>query len=387
MIDYKKELKKTAKIFPLLKSACIEEEIFKNIEGFELTKSLKQNNGLILFFEKNTNKITIFVQPNSIILTKNLNNLVEEITINTNLILNDRTIEKRPQGLIYTKIQKQFSNSKTFNEIVLSDLIEQRYTLTTNKLYSLYKDFNTQKKSLENLLSVIKSAEEKKMLNNYIDLYTEFSTHRNYFFSSKNSPYKDKIYPTRTYLNSEDFSYLFNITGKDNLYKIYDLYNGKINNRNEQEILLINQNLLNEDAYYLRELKGLNYLEDSLVGKSEDLDTTYLRYLETFFDTAFGYKGAIALDRDTLLKGITHHMSGIEHAKRYIEKKLGLSYYDFEQLDIDEQNKLIKEKAKEKLINKNFLNDYLKEKLENLINKPKELLNSKILRKRLSGND
>ena len=80
-------------------------------------------------------------------------------------------------------------------------------------------------------------------------------------------------------------------------------------------------------------------------------------------------------------------MSGIEHAKRYIEKKLGLSYYDFEQLDIDEQNKLIKEKAKEKLINKNFLNDYLKEKLENLINKPKELLNSKILRKRLSRND
>ena len=70
-----------------------------------------------------------------------------------------------------------------------------------------------------------------------------------------------------------------------------------------------------------------------------------MEYLKQFLDGKFGYKGDLALDRKSILSGILYQMSGPEMAKRNIEKTLGISYSEFEKLDLNQQHKLIEQKT------------------------------------------
>ena len=49
------------------------------------------------------------------------------------------------------------------------------------------------------------------------------------------------------------------------------------------------------------------------------------------------------------MKAIKHKLSAVETSKRTVERMLGIPYQEFEQLDIDEQHKLIEAKSGKKL--------------------------------------
>ena len=248
------------------------------------------------------------------------------------MLLTDRIIDKRQNGIVYSIIKKQFALSSRFNQIVLTDLVEQRFTLTRERIKSLLKNIDFNNIRLTNLLLKLIMLENKVDLKSQSDFYSEFSTHMNYYFNwecGRKLTYN--IYPTRTYLNGEDVSSVFFVDGADKLYRIYDLYNGIINPRNEIDINYINLGLLSQDAFNFKKLKGINKHEDVLVGTPlVNKNDIYINYLRKFFDQKFDYKGNIGLDRDSMLLGITYHVPGPE-------RELEIPYSEFEQLDFDEQ--------------------------------------------------
>ena len=154
---------------------------------------------------------------------------IERIAIDGNLLLTHRTLDKRQNGIVYSIIQKQFAQSSRFKQFVLTDLVEQRFTLTRDKINILFE--NTR---LAHLFLKLRMLEGKVDLKTKSDFYSKFSTHMNYYLDLEGGrKIKDNIYPTRTYLNGEEVSNIFDIDGPDKLYRIYDLYNGVINNWKE----------------------------------------------------------------------------------------------------------------------------------------------------------
>lgn len=195
--------------------------------------------------------------------------------------------------------------------------------------------------------------ERKVNITEQCDYFTKFSTHMSYYYSTLDDArkFKDTIYSTKTFLNGQDISRIYDtVDGKDKLYRIYDLYKWIINSRNENDINAINLGLLNSDAYDLMSLKEITEKEDLLVGESsQKYSEEYIDYIKEMLNDKFGYTGNIDLSRETIVTGIVYQMSGPERAKREIERKLGISYDEFEQLDLDEQHKLIEQKTGEKI--------------------------------------
>ena len=245
--------------------------------------------------------------------------------------------------MLYTKKYK--------NKNVLVDLIEDSYVFSRDKINRIIDREDFSDVRLMYILLKIKKASMENDLKDICDLHNRFSTHMNTYVQCRSGrTIKDNIYPTRTYLNGEEFSSLFDINDDaDKLYKVYDLYNGLINTRNENDINSINLGFLSEDVFGFRKLKGITSQEDELVGRSNlEVSNDYINYLSKLFYDKFGYKGEIKTDRESLLKGITYKMSGPELAKRMVERKLGISWEEYESLDFDEQQKIIESKTGKK---------------------------------------
>ncbi len=351
MIDLDKKLEMAYKCCEPLKVECIKKELNTQLEGYKLENIERQNGEWTVYFKyQNEARIMLSISFNKFSIMKNIYNKVEKITVDKDMLLTDRVVDKRQNGIIYSIIKKQFALSSRFNQIVLTDLDEQRFTITREKIKSLLKNIDFNNIRLTNLLLKLIMLENKVDLKSQSDFYSEFSTHMNYYFNwecGRKITYN--IYPTRTYLNGEDVSSIFFVDGSDKLYRIYDLYNGIINPRNEKDINCINLGLLSKDAFNFKELNGINKCEDGLVGTPlVNENDTYINYLRKFFDQKFGYKGSISLDRDSMLLGITYQISGPERAKWTIERKLEIPYSEFEQLDFDEQKELIEQKTGKK---------------------------------------
>ncbi len=351
MMDIDKKLEMAYKCCKPLKVKCIKKELDTQLEGFTFRSIERQNGEWIICFEgSNESHIMLSISFNKLSIMKNTDSKAERIAIDENLLLTDRVIDKRQNGIVYLIIQKQFAPSDRFNQIVLTDLVEQRFTFTREKINSSVKNVDFDNIRLTNLLLKLRMLESKVDLKNQSDFYSEFSTHMNYYLNCDGGrKIKDNIYPTRTYLNGEEVSNIFDVDGPDKLYRIFDLYNGIINPRNETDINSINLGFLSQDAFNFKELKGISEQEDSLVGTPlVNVADTYANYLKEFFEQKFGYKGSIGFDRNSMLLGITYQMPGPERAKREIERKLGIPYSEFEQLDFDEQQKLIELKTGKK---------------------------------------
>ena len=352
MMDFDQKLEMAYKYCKLLKVECIKKELDAQLEGYKFENiEWKNSEWTVHYKDQNKAYIILSISFNKFSIMKNTDHQAERISIDENMLLTDRIIDKRQNGVIYSIVQKQFTPSSRFNQIVLADLIEQRFTITREKIKNLLKSVDFDSIGLTNLLLKLKMLENKVDLKSQSDFYSEFSTHMNYYFNWEGGrKITDNIYPTRTYLNGEEVSSIFVLDGPDKLYRIYDLYNGIISPRNENDINCIHLGLLSQDAFNFKELKGINEHEDVLVGAPlVNEKDTYIDYLREFFDQKYGYKGSIKLDRDSMLLGITYQMSGSEKAKREIEKKLGISYSEFEQLDFDEQKKLIEQKTGKKI--------------------------------------
>lgn len=337
----------------LLKIEAIKEEIDSFLVGYSLDDIKLQNGKFECEFSNDSNrKISLTISPREIHLYRYNDNLLSSVTIREDLILRQVDVEKRENGVIYKDLQKQFAPSNRFkSKTVLVDLIEDSYVFSRDKINRIIDKEDFSDVRLMYLLLKIKKASMENELKDICDIHNRFSTHMNTYIQCKSGrPIKDNIYPTRTYFNGEEFSSLFDVNDSaDKLYKVYDLYNGIINARNENDINSIHLGFLSEDAFGFRELKGITSQEDELVGRSNlEVSNDYINYLSKFLYDKFGYKGEIELDRKTLLQGITYKMSGPELAKRMVERKLGISWEEYERLDIDEQHKLIEQKTGKK---------------------------------------
>ena len=278
----------------------LNEEIEKMLEGYEVVDIVNNENLIYSLQDKNNKKITLTATKNGLSIKKDLDdkgnqNLPEYIFIDSSkLILTKKAVESHSDGLVYCVIKKHFTRNHIFNkECVLDGLIEQRYTLKNETL---------------------KALNENVELKSFCDYYTEFSTFMNKFMRMESSPRltKDNKYSTRTYLNDEEISSVYDIVdGPDKLYRVYDLYNGKINERNERDIVAINYGFLSPDAFDYKTLKGITEKENNLIGQIlPEFQLDYINYITKLFNDKFGYKGEIKLDRETLLQGITYKMSG-----------------------------------------------------------------------------
>lgn len=352
-MDKIKRLESAYRFCFLLKIEAIKAEIDSFLIGYSL-EDIKLENGKFecQFSNDKNNTISLSISPREIHLYRYNDNVLSSVTIREDQILRQVDVEKRENGVIYKEIQKQFAPSNRFkNKNVLVDLIEDSYVFSKDKINKIIDKEDFSDVRLMYILLKIKKASMKNDLKDICDLHNRFSTHMNTYVQCRSGrPIKDNICPTRTYLNGEEFSSLFDVNDDaDKLYKVYDLYNGLINTRNENDINSINLGFLSEDVFGFRELKGITSQEDELVGRSNlEVLNDYINYLSKLFYDKFGYKGEIKTDRESLLKGITYKMSGPELAKRMVERKLGISWEEYESLDFDEQQKLIESKTGKK---------------------------------------
>ena len=353
-MDKNDQLQRAYKFCFLLKNEAIKYEIENYLNGYFLN-DIKLQNGKFecYFFNEQNDKISLSISPSEIHLYKHKDNELSRITIREDQILEEIKVEKRKKGVIYTEIKKRFAKSNRFqNNTVLVDLIEDTYVFSKDKINKIIDKDDFSEAKLLYILLKIKRVSMENDLKDICDLHNRFSTHMNYYFNWEGGrQIKDNIYPTKTYLNGEEISSIFDVNdGPDKLYRVYDLYRGIINPRNEFDITAINLGFLSPDAFDYRNLKKITEQEDDLIGKKySEMSNNYINYLSKLFDDKFGYKGEIKLDREILLKGITYEMSEIELIKRRIEKKLGIPYEEYEKLDIEEQHKLIEQKTGKKV--------------------------------------
>ncbi len=287
----------------LLKEECLKEELKQHLDGFLLKIEERKDNRDYFYFEGvNKEKLTLCFSEKQVTIVKKEENKVAKMTINEDLLLIDQIIDKRPKGIIYTLIQKQFAPSKRFQDIVLTDLTEKRFTFTQTKIKSLTNN------NFTDLYSLLLELEKVTDLKNQSDFSSEFATHMNYYYDfGGGRKAKDNIYPTKTYFNNEDVSRLFDIEGKDKLYRIFDLYNGVINSRNEKDFKSLKSGFLSSAVFNFKNSRGISQKEDSIVGSFK-----------------------------------TKKVSDV--AKETIELTLGIPYEEFELLDFAEQQKLIEQK-------------------------------------------
>lgn len=333
----------------ILQNECIKKEVEDFLKGF----TEEENRKLFEYNLKNESgdKISISFKPDYLHIDKSSKNSAEIITVFQNLIMIYRKVEKRENGIVITEIHKSYEPSHRFNnQVVLTDLKETRYTLTKETIEKSFRNVTFETARPIILLYKSRLFELKNNLKEIADFTSEFSTHMNYYIDTGNRKIKDNIYPSHTYLFDKDISRIYDLVdGPDKIYRIYDLYRGIINKRNETDINSIHLGLLSEDAFDLISKEEITRKENNLVGDPSSNNEEYINYLKQLFDTKYGYQHPFTLDRESILKAINYQMTPKEIAKRYVESKLGIPYSEYEELSIEEQHKLIEEKTGKKV--------------------------------------
>ena len=257
----------------------IKEEIENIIDGYKL-KEVKYGEDIICNLKDNRNNdISIDATKKYIHIVKTTKDKKENIFVYPEkLKLTSNILEKRPFGLVYSIIEKNFTKKHIFNkECVLDKLIEYRFLFTKETLISLVKNFDFENDALiQGNLMILDLTRSGGQLESKCDYYNEFSTCMNKFMWMDNSPRltTNNKYSNITFINGEDYSNIYDIVdGYDKLYRIYDLYNGRINERNKQDINAIELGFIKKDAYDLKSLLGIKEKEDFLIGTSNFEET------------------------------------------------------------------------------------------------------------------
>ena len=305
------QLKKTYSSCFLLKNKAIMEEVNNLVEGYKVD-SINSNNSqyVVRFSDKNKNTITMIIDNGSIHVTRFENNVYSNISIFDTQVMRQSDIEKRDKGLVYTETCKRFARSRKFNNSpVLTDLEQENYTFSADTINTILNGNDYKQVEPNQILIRLKSLGMKANLEDAADLFTTFSTHMNYYYGwDGGRQITDNFYPTKTLVNGENLSMLFDVNdGPDKLYRVYDLYRGVINPRNEGDIMSINSGFMSEDSFDYKRFIGITDTEEEIAGESKKtLSTEYVDYLTTFFKEAFGYTGSVELDRFSLLSAINY---------------------------------------------------------------------------------
>ena len=120
----------------------------------------------------------------------------------------------------------------------------------------------------------------------------------------------------------EEVSRLYDIVdGPDKLYRIYDLYHGIINPRNELDINCISLGLISPYAFGLRTLRKIDKQEEQLVGKSNVLvSDDYCNYVSNLLKDKYNCNIDKDLSRDSILEGIGYCLT--EQEEKAKEEKV-----------------------------------------------------------------
>ena len=107
------KFKKVYEFCKLLENDGIRKEIDEQIEGYSLEWIYKYEESMwYVFTGADDKKILLTFFRNRIGLSKQSNNMVEEIYADESLLLSHKIIEKRPNGVIYSNIYKNFNFNK-----------------------------------------------------------------------------------------------------------------------------------------------------------------------------------------------------------------------------------------------------------------------------------
>ena len=245
-------------------------------------------------------------------ITKTSSNKYEKIDFHRTFSRHE-IAEKCSNGLIYSTIDTRYTNRNgdNYKELILYSLEECRYTFTNETMAKLFG--NSSLKELEGvrvltLLCMLRKAVDYGNL----DAVSDFDSYFEAIMERKYDEGKCTIDPcsAKIYLKHENVSSVFDaVNGFDTVNRVYDLYRGIINTKNEKDIDLIHDDLLSQDAYDLKGLRGITEKEDSMVGMPLDgvhVPNGYADYLKQLF-SKYGYNGDLQLDRDSILNAITYH--------------------------------------------------------------------------------
>ena len=232
--------------------------------------------------------------------------------------------EERDNGCIVEVIEKNYDFTiESEDEKVLVDLISNRYVFDKN--ISIY-DIN----NFEQLCN----------------MKTTFESHSKTLLKPVDSLrwYTDSPYSTYTKINGEDISYIYDVVnGTDKIYRIYDLYNGIINERNSDDIFSIHLGLLRKAAFGYKEINGINSKENEICGDcKKSLSTQESTFVYNLINKRIGYKKRFDIyDINSIIEAITYEETAPEIAKDLLERELGIPYEEFDKLDCDEQHKIL----------------------------------------------
>lgn len=308
------------------------------IEGYDTADlDLDTDNCSCTLRDSDDNYVVINRYKDTIKAVKYTDYSKEFYTINDNSIIHISLV-KKDNGVVYSIIKKEFAASKKYNnEGVLSDISEERYVLSRDKIMDIFgiEDLDN---TLPNTLFIkVKNCYDDGLLYSLADHSSSFSSEINNSYVSRG---RKKSYPTITYFNDTDVSRIYNLDGEDMLYRIFDLYKGVINPRCEKDILNIGLGFLSEDAFDLFGASGIRKHEESIVGADDDF-IDYYEYLREFFERQFAYAGDFSLDRESILNVIGYKKYSGDVAKRIVSQRIGIPYEEFDQLDLDEQQRII----------------------------------------------
>lgn len=277
--------------------------IFEDIIGNMKLESFENNR--IILSDRYDTKIIATMTDDSINFTSENDDIEKYITFKipdskvSNIEVIETIKEKRPKAYIIEKLEKVYGFTKFSNgERYLIDLNSKRYVMNYDNF--LFKSLD------DNYL-------EQKCI-----MKTLFESHMK--TANKVRWYTDFPYSTKTILNNQDISKIYDIVeGKDKISIIYDLYNGIINKRNENDILAIHLGLLNKEALGYKQQIGITEQEDSICGQFNNnpykQDTKFINHL---IQDRIGYNYPFDCDDlSSLINAIT--------------------YDGFEQLDMNEQ--------------------------------------------------
>ena len=291
--------------------------VFADIINNMNIKALKNNT--ITFVDHNGNEILAVINDDNIIFNfgdkkSTVVNLPQEDNNGCVKVI-DVIKEKRDNGCIIEVIEKNYDFTKeSENEKILVDLVSNRYVF----------DRNISIDDINNFEQLCK-------------MKTTFESH----FKPLQKPvgstrwYTDSPYSTYTKINGEDISYIYDVVnGTDKIYRIYDLYNGIINERNSDDLFSIHLGLLGKEAFAYKELNGINAKENEICGNSKKtLSTQESTLIYDLISKRIGYKNQFDIDDiNSIINAITYKNTDTEIAK-------DSQHEEVDKLDCDEQHK------------------------------------------------
>lgn len=324
----------------LLKNRDIKKILNEELNNYKIAKIDKNSGTALLYNDNNGQSKQMFFENSNIILVGKKDNKVNITTIKEGPELEIYAYDFRIGVILEkTNIKYGYSNySKDYK--VPTSLISKRYVLYEKNTLGL------------------RGSDLDDIYNRHIEFISNNSLQESSFFHTTFESFMvnkdlipnfrgsiDTLYSTHTFVNDRDISYIYDIVkGPDKLLRIFDLYRGIINERNKQDIKGINQGLIKSDVFAYLELKGIKQKEDIFVSK-EKFDADYIRNVSNIISEVTGNINYIdSLERDSLISSIKYVPKASEIAKRDVEKVVGMSYNEFDMLNIEEQEKLIEEK-------------------------------------------